>query len=436
MRSTWCALALLVGCGDDAETRREQGPATALDGSVVDASQPLRPREAAVEAGPPILPGSGDCSASLTVPSALTCSEHDPSEPNDHRGPARLITDAGCASIVARAADKDEDAYRFGSLHADPVSVELLYHDEARADLGLSVYSDGKLVVRSDARKSSSSELESTLFMAQPATDYDVRIVGENLGTCVPYALRVNPSWCSDAYEDNDSSAKATALDLSNGAVELDATGSRYEADYYAFAPSKTDPVSVSGSYEVDASSNVQLRRVLSNVTGLNAIDDPGARTGTREDWQHWLRSDTPSYIVQIAARGDGCVSYQLRVDPGACSDAYEDNDRNDQAQPLPRDQEIEASAFLADDDYYTLPTTSGGRCSLRYQAADAQQLRIDVFSTGAGTIASGLGKQAPGQAQTVQVDWTGAAAYLLVRAQLPNSCQPYTLQCSATTVQ
>ncbi|MET0286002.1 MAG: hypothetical protein ABW352_16080 [Polyangiales bacterium] len=440
MRLRGWALVLLIGCGDDAETKRDEAPAGALDGGspIIDVTRPPRREDAAVDAGPPTIEAAPReaCSASLEAPAATVCSEPDRGEPNDQRNPATLRTEDGCASIVALAADKDQDAYRFASRHADPVSIELLYRDDARADLALGVYSDNRLVTRSSSRRGSNTELTASIFVAQPSTDYDVRIEGQNLGTCVPYALRVNPSWCTDAYEDNDSTAKASPLDLSGGAVELEATGSRHELDYYAFAPSKADPVLVSGSYEVDASSNVQLRRVLSNVTGLNAIDDPGARTGTREQWQHWLRSDTPSYVVQLAPTGEGCITYALRVDPYACTDAYEDNDRQNEAKPLPLEQDIEASAFLGDDDFYTLPSTDGGRCTLRYQADDAQQLRIDVFSTAAGVIGSALGKQAPGEMQTVDVQWSGAAAYLSIKAQLRASCQPYQLRCTATIAQ
>ncbi|HEX5657794.1 MAG TPA: hypothetical protein VFX59_11395 [Polyangiales bacterium] len=429
MRLRWWTCALWVACGDDEPVERDEAPAGALDGSVVlDATRPPR-ADTGVDAGPPTIASSASCTDSLEAPGALVCTQPDPTEPNDERHPATLLTDA-CASVVARAADKDEDAYRFTTSHADPVSIELLYRDEARADLALGVYSDNRLVARGNARRSSASELESVLFVTQPAADYDVRVEGTHVGTCVPYALRVNPSWCTDAYEDNDSTAKASPLDLTHGAVELDATGSRYEADYYAFSPSKADPVLVSGSYEVDASSNMQLRRVLSNVTGLNAIDDPGARTGTREEWQHWLRSDTPSYVVQIAPSGEGCVRYALRVDPYACTDSHEDNDTLSQAVPLP--DALEASVFPGDDDFFTLPASSGGQCTLSYQADDAQQLRIDVFSTGSGVIASGLGKQAPGQAQTVNVEWTGVAAYLSVSART-TSCQPYRLRCTTS---
>jgi hypothetical protein len=434
--SSACALALLIGCGDDEATKREEDPIGALDGSLetpdaLDAARPPRRQDASVDAGPPTLDGASReaCSASLAAPEPSVCTQPDPGEPNDERRPATLRTEDGCASLVARAADKDEDAYRFTALHADPVSIELLYRDDARADLALGVYSANKLVVRSNARRSTDSELESSLFVAQPLRAYDVRVEGANLGTCVPYALRVNLDWCSDAYEDNDSAATASPLDLSRGAVDVQATGSRFEADYYAFSPSKADPVLVSGSYEVDASSNVQLRRVLSNVSGLNAIDDPGARAGTRESWQHWLRSETPSYVVQIAPSGDGCVPYTLRVDANACSDAYEDNDRASQAVPLPA--ELEASVFLGDDDFFSLPAMGGGQCTLVYRAEDAQQLRLDVFSTAAGVIASGVGAPAPGEPQTVDVTWAGTAAYLAVRAQLARSCQTYQLRCT-----
>jgi hypothetical protein len=415
-----------LGCADDADLTRGGSAATALDASL-DAARPRKPREdARVEAGPPTLDGApaASCEDALEPPSG--CSEADPTEPNDERAPAVLTTRDTCALVIAHAADKDEDAYRFRTVKSDPVSIELAYRDARRADLSFSVYSDDKLVLRRDSVRREDSELESTIFMSHLDTSYDVRVEGSNIGPCVPYALRVDPSWCSDAYEDNDDSNKASQLDLSHGAVELEASGSKYEADYYAFAPAKADPVLVSGSYQVDATSNLQIRRVLSNITGLNALDDPGARVGTSESWQHWLRSDTPRYIVQIAPSGDGCAHYRLRVDPGACSDAFEDNDSDRAASPIAFGADIDASAFLGDDDFYALPVANGGHCSLRYQGE--LPLRIDVYSKAAGVIAS-----ASGAAGLTKVSWTGVATLLDVRAQAA-ACQSYALHCEATT--
>ncbi|HEY6876604.1 MAG TPA: hypothetical protein VI299_01245, partial [Polyangiales bacterium] len=170
-----------------------------------------------------------------------------------------------------------------------------------------------------------------------------------------------------------------------------------------------------------------------SNITGLNAIDDPGQRTGTSERWQHWLRSDTPRYIVQIAPSGEGCARYLLRVDPTACSDAFEDNDRDDSATPLSFGQLVNGTAFAGDDDFFALPTAAGGRCTVSYPSTGAQQLRIDVHSAASGVIASALGKL--GSAE-VSVTWSGAATFLDVRAQLPDECLPYALRCDVTTQQ
>jgi hypothetical protein len=436
------ALAIVGACRDESGLERDPNNASgALDAATsLDAQpRPARREDAAVDAGPPTLAAGQNCSAALSPPDEQVCLQPDPSEPNEQRAPAQLTLDPGCASLVARAADKDEDAFRFSTPKADPVSLELSYRDARRADLGFEVVdAQGQLVTRTDETRSADSEFESTIMLATAKAQYDLRVKGTYLGDCVAYALRVNRNWCTDAYEDNDSPARATQLAWNGKSVELEATSSRFEADYYEFTPEKADPVLITGSYEVDATSNLQLRRVLSNITGLNAIDAPGQRVGTKEEWRHWLRSDTPHYIVQIAASGDGCALYGLRIDATACTDAFEDNDGQASAAPLTPGQQLSANVFAGDDDFFSASMlAASGHCTLQYDVApgSAQQLRIDVFSKTAGVIASAQGQPAPGGSQSVTVSWTDRLPSVLdVRAQLPDSCQSYRLRCDSDT--
>ncbi|MDB4971761.1 MAG: hypothetical protein JWN48_102 [Myxococcaceae bacterium] len=443
-----CRLA--SGCGDDQDTALaglDGGSRFVLDGSVGKPS----PRDAGFSADgrgphtPPTLPSApaAACLAPLT-PAESSCAAPDRAEPNTGRSPARLELGTTCNVVQAWAADKDEDAYRFKVTRADPVRIELSYQALAQAELALVVRdSSARELTRSSRSASPASgslEHQTQVFLGSAGMTYDLDLEGARLGTCLPYALRVDPSWCSDAFEDNDSETSAfvlgsTSATPSASTLRVEGRASEGDADFFQFTTPRADPVRMEGAYTVEPNDTLQLRRRLQNTSGLGASDVAGARSGLTESFETWLVSNSPGALfrAQISATGSGCASYRLSFDVDACSDAFEDNDSARAAAPIPFGVDLQASAFQGDDDFFDLSGSSqGGSCTASFTPPpnSGQSLSLLVFSGNATTPAT-LGPPDPLTAsRSATVRWSGTASALSVSTKVANSCLPYSLRC------
>lgn len=384
------------------------------------------------------------CAMPLASPRAELCDLPEPSEPSSRRAPALLSVGSTCGLVYALAADKDEDAYRFTAAKSDPVRVELSYTASGRATLQVEIADElGRESAHFGpplaATEQASQQAERGVFMPSAGGTYDVRVQSDLVGMCLPYALRVNPYYCTDAFEDNDSVATATKLTVApERPVRVDATAAQADADHYEFVTPKADPVAMSGSYTVEAGDTLQLRRSLVNKSGLASLDVHGSRTTTSESFTHWLVSNAAGAIFQATLEGvgSGCAPYHVTFDVAACSDSFEDNDTSVSAARLVPDTELSATAFLADDDFYDLSQlASSGSCSASYAlgADSTQALRLTVYNRSASSIASSSAPADSASQKTVTVSWASAATVLKVEATQGDACQPYTLRCTAS---
>lgn len=434
------------GCGDD-EGRAAAGGV--LDGggrATLDAGSVGRARrdsgnnpDGAGPDTPPTLASSPSeaCAAEPLTPLGTSCDAPDPSEPNTPRKPALLSIGASCNVVRAWTADKDEDGYRFQLEHADPVRVELSYVAQGQAEL-TALVRDGteRVLARTVSTDERPIEHQSAVFQGTAFTSYDVALEGALLGTCLPYALRVDPHWCSDAFEDNDSETSATKLSRgSEKTLHIDASASEGDMDFYELTTPKADPVRISGSYTVPDGDTLQLRRVVRNTAGLGAIDVAGARSGSSEAFVHWLVSNTPGamFRAQIWPTGTGCGTYQLSFDVAACSDAFEDNDSASAAAALPFGMDVSGSSFRGDDDYYDLSGSTGdGLCTLTYTPApnSGQTLSMVVYGNGSATPASSSTSSGAPATRSESVGFRGPASSLAISASAAGDCQPYVLRC------
>jgi hypothetical protein len=402
-------------------------------------------RDAADDATQPLTLPSAPEAACATMPlpyPPTACDERDrdATEPSSHRLPAQLTVAPSCALISARAADKDQDAYRFTSLRSDPVSIELSYTSESRSDLALQIFDEvERNIARADQPREGASERIYKIQHARAGGRYDVRVEGALVGLCQPYNLRVNTLFCTDSFEDNDREDSATMLTWNDDqTIELQATAHESEADFFDYVAPRADPVRITGTATASTDDSIVLRRVIGPVTGAPAIDAQDARSGPTTTFQHWVRSAAPGtrFRIQIAPSGTGCATYALKLEAAACSDRFEDNDSMAAAAPLSPSQWVEASAYYADDDFYDLEELArGGSCTLRYAEASesAQRLRVDVLSATEGSVASAAGRNDAAPEQTLRVSWSSPGATTLrVRAEHDGVCQPYTLRCDA----
>jgi len=375
--------------------------------------------------------------AQLPSPPDL-CGEPDATEPSSFRHPAELTVEPTCARVSGIAADKDEDAYRFTTGLADPVAVELSYTSEGRADLALQIFDQGERnIARAETPRTGASERIRETLRSRAGGRYDVRVTGKNVGLCQPYNLRVDTQFCTDSFEDNDTEASATRLEWADDqTIELHASAHESEADFFDYVTPKADPVRISGSYTANTDDSILLRRIIGPVTGAPAIDELGARSGPTTTFSHWVRSASPGtgFRIQIAPTGMGCAQYDLKLEAAACSDAFEDNDSAGDATELTIGQELDGTAYFADDDFYDLRTLpNGGSCTVTYRVDDdrPQRLRVDVSSATQGGVASAVGSNNAAPDKTVQVRWPNpGASTLRISAEQDGVCQPYTLRC------
>ncbi|MDB4986128.1 MAG: hypothetical protein JWN04_1306 [Myxococcaceae bacterium] len=370
-----------------------------------------------------------------------TCGAADPTEPSSRLHPALLNVDTNCNEVHAWAADKDDDAYRFRIGKSDPVLVELSYGALARASLALRVLDASERKVASTQPTQEPQQQQRTVFQGVADMTYDLTVESALVGTCLPYALRVSPRYCTDAFEDNDSIARSTKLQSSSGptaapALRVEATISQGDPDFYQFVTPKADPVLIGGSYTVADGDTLQLHRSVENASGLGTIDVAGTRVGASESFSDWLVSNTQGAVfrARLEATGTGCASYRMLFDVAACSDDYEDNDSETAAATIPIGSSIEASAFRGDDDYYDVSRlTEDGTCTLSYKLLPgAVALRLVVYNGSGGVVTSSADAStaAANGSTSTTAHWLGAASMVAVGALGTNVCQPYTLRC------
>jgi hypothetical protein len=443
----WTLLSLAwllaaAGCGDDDDADRDHDvqSSSAFDASVVlDAGRFVRALDTGVGTDPPVLasaPASACTASALPSPVDL-CDLPDPTEPNSYRAPARLTLEPTCASISALAADKDQDAYRFVAEKSDPVSIEVSYTTEHRTDLAIDVRDlEDRSVARVDDLRSGPSESIKKVIRAGAGSTYDVRVDGANVGLCQAYNLRVDAHYCSDEFEDNDTEGTATKLSFDgSGKQTLSATAHQDDQDFYEYTTAKADPVHITGSYTANLGDDIVLRRIIGPARGASAIDETGTRSGPMASFEHWMRSPAAntSFRIQIYPSGSGCAAYQLALDTAACTDVFEDNDEATSAAKLPLDQDLPATAFYEDPDYYDLSVLSrGGTCTVSYDVAagTTQRLRADVYTATQGSIASSVGTGTTNK--TIVLSWPAApVTQLSITAEGDGVCQPYVLRCS-----
>jgi len=422
------------------------GASSALDGGLgagpLDASRVGKPRDSGVS-DPPLIPSppAEACAPGpLSSPSNL-CEQPDPSEPNSFRVPARLSLDASCALVSAVAADKDEDAYRFSASRSDPVSIELSYTSERRADLAIDVRDlDDRSVARVDDVRTGPTEQIKKVIRAGAGATYDVRVDGANIGLCQSYNLRVDARYCTDSFEDNDTEGTATKLSFGGDQkVQLSATAHQDDHDFYEYTTERADPVHIAGSYTANPGDDIVLRRIIGPTRGAPAIDETGTRSGPMASFEHWMRSPAAGerFRIEIYPSGSGCAAYQLTLDAAACSDAFEDNDEAKSAAKLVLGQDLSATAFHGDPDFFDLSALSqGGSCTITYvvAAGTTQRLRADVYTANEGTIVSGVGTG--GATKTIALSWPARpVTELQIVADTDGVCQPYVLRCSDAAV-
>jgi hypothetical protein len=382
------------------------------------------------------------CEAPLHPP-RFTCIDRDDAEPNDMDNPVLLPVQPTCGYVQANISAGDDDAYRFTTRTSDPVRIELLYdsgESDGDADLEQLVYGPtGSLLTNERNERMGSGEYIRSLIHSDVNATYVVRVrdSSSNEG-CQSYTLRVDPMYCSDLFEDNDSLDTAVKL-LWDTSERVTVIGALLESDddFFEVTTVRADPVLLSGSYTATAVSSVQVARSVLDAAGSLQVDALGERKTDMETFSHWVPVPEKGSVLRtrLSASGDGCASYKLTLDAAACTDEYEDNDRSADAAMLSVGVDAKATIYSSDEDYYALKPLRTGSCNLTYDIPSGrnQQLTLAVLDGAGNVLGDDNRGDLNGSVGTLKVSWTDHDAIRVsVRANESGYCQPYTLRCDA----
>lgn len=378
-----------------------------------------------------------ECTSTVLAP-VSDCFEEDLTEPNDEEQPVTLPVDPACGYVEANISAGDEDAFSFTTVNSDPVLIELSYLASGTADLEQSIYGGTGSLLDSESqpRKGAGEELQSVIQSTAGAS-YVVRIRdAQSSKSCQSYALRVDPHYCGDDYEDNDTLETATPLqwDAQQLAIVQGNVLDR-DDDYFEVVTERADPVLLSGSYTADPKSSVQLRRTIYNGAGSLVTSVDGARKTAMERFEHWLPAPSAGSVVRtkLVAIGDGCASYELSFDAAGCTDAYEDNDAATEAAKIRVGADLQATIHSTDEDHYAVSPLKNASCSLSYDipSGRSEELALTVYDAAGSVVTNGSGGELTGTVRNLTVAWTnGEVVRLKVTANSNDYCQPYTLRC------
>jgi hypothetical protein len=199
------------------------------------------PGDAGTGALPPAASETSQTPAQCALPlptASVACAAPDVLEPNNTKEAATAIEPGtGCSLVPGKLSSHDDDDwYQFITTRSDPVRVEVAYETMPTngVDLGFRVYApiDGTVVADDDGRRADVTWTIADTFQSKKNFAYQVELVDfGSLTGCQGYNLRVDPQFCTDAYEDNDSQS-ALAKGLGYG-TPLSATVFFYDEDWY-----------------------------------------------------------------------------------------------------------------------------------------------------------------------------------------------------------
>ncbi|MET0285235.1 MAG: hypothetical protein ABW352_12225 [Polyangiales bacterium] len=251
------------------------------------------------------------CALPLPTASAA-CAGPDVFEPNDTKESAIDVTAAsGCARVPGKlSSDREYDFYQIITPRSDPVRVELAYETTASngVDLGFRVYTPTEVnsIASNDGRREDVTWTISDTFQSKKNFAYQVEVYDNgNLSGCQGYNLRVDPQFCTDPYEDNDSQS-ALAKGLAYG-TPLSATVFPYDEDWYDTSALAAGGASCVITSDLKAGS---VSRLSVSTYGTGSVNSLLDRT---------LDGNQPSVTIEVQA-GVGTTALKVSASDYECT--------------------------------------------------------------------------------------------------------------------
>lgn len=423
----------------------EAGSAVQIDGGEHEAGV-----EAGVDAGvqdgpdgaarPPVQVTGGIVDAScpaLAPPDSSLCATPDPWA---DAGPVLpLPFKSGCAVFESSLRQTSSRKLSFITpAMNEPARVELSYAAGADSDYKLYATPAGGGLINGQSSRVGLVETETVLYNATKDRAIELEVIKQSGTTpsCQPFALRVDTTFCTDAFEDNDSKDKPTQVVWDDtGRVSYHLSSFPGDEDHFLVQATRADPILFTGSYEVAGGANTDLTLWITNLTGGSLAGAQATRTSARETWRLWVMAPSAGGLLrsEVSAAGDAsCVEYDLQIDQDACTDAREDDDEASARKPIVSGTTQYLTTFAKDDDHFDLSALKSGTCVVSYvpQRGDNEQKIVGYLYTSSGS--TGPASSTRGDAEkTLTFRWQTADQ--VVRLALSSServCQPYTIRC------
>jgi hypothetical protein len=362
------------------------------------------------------------------------------------------VNSAGQARIGAGVIGGSDDWFTFVAPKHDPTLVQTNYTVSPgdTTTLTLDVYDTTDSFVANDhsSRTTNSQSLNAT-FEANAGASYYARVESDNSATCTPLDFYVQSLYCTDPYEDNDSTTQCAPIALTSTAfaapttwatstAKFNATIDGYDEDWYSFTAPLSDPMSTSVTYTRPAADTVTLTLDIHDSTDSFVANDHSARTTASQTLNTvWEAVAGAQYRIRVLSGSQGvCADYSVAINGLWCTDNFEDNDTQATAKSITEGVAVPATVTSGDDDWYVLPAApTNGSCSVTYTAqgaTDTSTLTLDLYDMTGSFVANDHSSRNTAS-QTLTASWTNAGAkphYALVRSD-NLFCEPYTINCN-----
>ncbi len=286
----------------------------------------------------------------------------------------------------------DEDYFDVILTEGETLEVQAIF-SHAEGDIDLQILGFLGIPLASSA---SSTDNETVSYTANNVGFFTIRVaLFSDTGTMPgnPYQLIVNvtqapPMMCPvDGQEPNDTAATAASVGVGNHANLHACT----DDDYYAMSFSQGDDVTIAVSFS-DAEGDIDIE--LENPSGTVVADSTSA---TDDETISYTVQTSGTHRLRVFLYGDaGSVvgnPYTLNVGvAGAATcaaDSYEPNNTQALGPTLSPGSYSNLSSCVQDDDFYTVPLTSGAPFTANLTFVDAEgDIDVELLDPN-GTIAA-----------------------------------------------
>jgi hypothetical protein len=292
--------------GGGATVRDAGTSSTDAGGAAADASAPT----AAGDAGLSALPRE-QCALPLATAS-VACDLPDVFEPNDEKETAVTVpTGDGCFLVPGKLTPDNEDYYRFITDRADPVLVQLAYEATASSAANIKLLVTDPMGGNAGAAggdRADLAELATVMFVSKRGFAYTVNLYDNGNKACQGYNLRVDPNFCRDAFEDNDSRDKA-ARGLTYDS-KLEATIFPGDDDWYDVGAIQASGARCTVAAALTLSSPATLTFRFRSGTG--SVVAAGDLSGSSPSKTVTLPPGSAAAALEVTAGGRVCTSYSM----------------------------------------------------------------------------------------------------------------------------